>query len=39
MHEHTFDGIMACDVNVQSPKKQVGMTKEIRLQVDKHIKE
>ena len=31
MHEHISDGIMTCDVNVQSLKKQVGTTNEIRI--------
>ena len=39
MHEHKSDGMMTCDVNMQSLKKQVGTTKEIRLQVEKQIKD
>ena len=34
-----LDGITPCDIKIQSLKKQVGMTKEIRLQVEKQIKD
>ena len=35
MHEQTSDDITACDVNIQSLEKQVSMTKEIWLRVEK----
>ena len=34
-----LDGITTCDVKVQSLEKQVGMTKEIHIRVEKQIKD